>query len=140
MAILFFEEDIRFSLPTKNKYKKWLKSIAALDEFSVGELNYVFCSDDYLLQVNVDYLNHDTYTDIITFDQSDEERIIAGDIFISIDRVRENSTKEGTTFEEELLRVMSHGLLHLMGYKDKKAEDKKTMRAMEENSISLFGK
>lgn len=140
MAILFFEEDIKFSLKNKNIYKKWLKDLAATEEFKIGELNYIFCSDEYLYQINVEYLNHKTYTDIITFDNSEEEDRIEGDIFISIDRVRENGEKEGTGFDKELLRVMGHGLLHLMGYKDKKPEEAKKMREMENSAIELFEK
>lgn len=138
MAILFFEEDIKFPLPDKNKHKRWLKGIAANEGFVIEELNYIFCSDEYLLQINQEYLKHNTYTDIITFDNSDRDKVIISDIFISIDRVKENATKENTAFENELLRVMSHGLLHLMGYKDKKPEDKLKMRDLEDQSIRLF--
>lgn len=138
MAILFFEEDIKFSLPDKNKHKRWLKGIAGNEGFAIEELNYIFCSDEYLLQINQEYLKHNTYTDIITFDNSDSDKVIISDIFISIDRVKENATKENTAFENELLRVMSHGLLHLMGYKDKKPEDKLKMRDLEDQSIRLF--
>lgn len=138
MAILFFEEDIRFPLKEKNKYKIWLKKIAANQNRKIKDLNYIFCSDEYLYQINVDYLNHKTYTDIITFDNSETDKDIEGDIFISIDRVKENAEKENAGFEKELLRVMSHGLLHLMGYKDKNKEDQLLMREMENQSIILF--
>ncbi|MGY6741645.1 MAG: rRNA maturation RNase YbeY [Cecembia sp.] len=138
MAILFFEEDIRFPLKEKNKYKNWLKKIAANQNRKIKDLNYIFCSDEYLYQINVDYLNHKTYTDIITFDNSETDKDIEGDIFISIDRVKENAEKENAGFEKELLRVMSHGLLHLMGYKDKNKEDQLLMREMENQSIILF--
>jgi rRNA maturation RNase YbeY len=140
MAILFFEEDIRFSLPEKNKNKKWLKEIANLEGFKVAELNYIFCSDEYLYKINVEYLNHKTYTDIITFDNSEKDKKIEGDIFISIPRVKENSKKENVPFEKELSRVMSHGMLHLMGYKDKSDEDRASMRKMENKAISLLDK
>jgi rRNA maturation RNase YbeY len=140
MAIIFFEEDIKFTLQEKNKHKKWLREIAANGGFAIEELNYIFCSDEYLLQINQQYLNHNTYTDIITFDNSESDKKIISDIFISIDRVKDNATKEKTAFENELLRVMSHGLLHLMGYKDKNHEDKKTMRDLEDQSIRLFNK
>lgn len=140
MAILFFEEDIKFHLPEKNKSKNWLKEIAKLEGFKIGQLNYVFCSDEYLYQMNLEYLDHKTYTDIITFDNSEKEKVIEGDIFISIDRVKDNASKENIPFETELSRVMSHGLLHLMGYKDKKEEDIVTMRNMENKSISLLNK
>ena len=140
MAILFFEEDIEFSLKEKNKTKKWLKEIANLEGQKVGELNYIFCSDEYLYEINVEYLDHKTYTDIITFDNSEKEKIIEGDIFVSIERIRDNALKENVTFEKELKRVMSHGILHLMGYKDKKKEDIKKIREMENKAIALFDK
>ncbi|MCL6258399.1 rRNA maturation RNase YbeY [Aquiflexum sp. TKW24L] len=138
MAILFFEEDIKFSMQEKTKTKKWLKEIANLQGFKVSELNYIFCSDEYLYNINVEYLDHKTYTDIITFDNSEKEKEIEGDIFVSIDRVKENALKENVPFEKELLRVMSHGLLHLMGYKDKREEDINTMREMENKAITLY--
>lgn len=140
MAILFFEEDIEFSLKEKNKTKKWLKEIANLEGQKVGELNYIFCSDEYLYEINVEYLDHKTYTDIITFDNSEKEKIIEGDIFVSIERIRDNALKENVTFEKELKRVMSHGILHLMGYKDKKKEDIKKIREMENKAIALYDK
>ncbi len=140
MAILFFEEDIEFSLKEKNKTKKWLKEIANLEGQKVGELNYIFCSDEYLYEINVEYLDHKTYTDIITFDNSEKEKIIEGDIFVSIERIRDNALKENVTFEKELTRVMSHGILHLMGYKDKKKEDIKKIRKMENQAIALYDK
>lgn len=138
MAIHFFEEDIQFKLKSRSTYKKWLKEIAISQGKKIGELNYVFCSDEYLYSINLEYLNHKTYTDIITFDNSEKEKIIEGDIFISIDRIRENSSKLSIDFESELKRVISHGILHLLGYKDKKEEDKLLMRAMEDQSIALF--
>jgi probable rRNA maturation factor len=138
MAIQFFEEDIKFPLKEKNKYKRWLKAIAENDGFIITDLNYIFCTDEYLHKINLDYLNHDTYTDIITFDNSEEEKSIEGDIFVSIERIVENAEKLGSGVDIEILRVMSHGLLHLMGYRDKKKEDKKLMREMEDRCISLF--
>jgi rRNA maturation RNase YbeY len=140
MAINFFTEDIPFNLPKKLKRKQWLKSIALSESFLITELNYIFCSDDYLHQMNVDYLNHDTYTDIITFDNSEEEAKIEGDVFISVDRVRENAAKHNITEELELSRVISHGLFHLMGYKDKSKEEALKMRSKEEYAIELFDK
>lgn len=140
MAINFFTEDIPFNLPKKLKRKQWLKSIALSESFLITELNYIFCSDDYLHQMNVDYLNHDTYTDIITFDNSEEETKIEGDVFISVDRVRENAAKHNITEELELSRVISHGLFHLMGYKDKSKQEALKMRSKEEYAIELFDK
>ena len=138
MAINFFTEDIKFNLPEKQKRKAWLKKIALSEDFKVGELNYIFCSDEYLYQINVDYLNHHTYTDIITFDNSEEEKLIEGDIFVSIDRVKENAQKHGQEELSELSRVISHGLLHLMGYKDKTKADAELMRSKEAFAIELF--
>ncbi|SMD42507.1 rRNA maturation RNase YbeY [Aquiflexum balticum DSM 16537] len=138
MAILFFEEDIKFSLNQKNKYKKWLKEVADSENYKIKELNYIFCSDEYLYQINQQYLNHHTYTDIITFDNSEEAKLIEGDVFISIERIKENALREKNSFEKEMLRVMSHGLLHLMGYKDKNPKDKILMSQREDESISLF--
>ena len=138
MAILFFEEDIKYSLKGKNKYKNWLKSIAETKGLKIKELNYIFCSDEYLYRINVDYLNHKTYTDIITFDNSENKSHIEGDIFISIERVMENAEKQNVEFYKELQRVISHGLLHLMGYKDKLDTDKSIMRKMEEKVMAMF--
>ncbi|MBW3467407.1 rRNA maturation RNase YbeY [Arthrospiribacter ruber] len=138
MAISFFQEDIRFDLKPKISYKSWLKKIAANEGYKIIELNYIFCSDEYLYNINVEYLQHDTYTDIITFDNSEKEKEIEGDIFISVDRVKENATDEKISFDEEIKRVLSHGLLHLMGYKDKTEEQQKQMRIKEEESIALF--
>lgn len=138
MAISFFSEEIKFDLPQKSRRKAWLKKISQLEGFKIGELNYIFCSDEYLYQINVDYLSHDTYTDIITFDNSDEEKMIEGDIFISIERVRENASKHQQEETAELSRVISHGLFHLMGYKDKSQEQSEAMRIKEEFAISLY--
>lgn len=140
MAIHFFSEDTKFELSQKLKRKNWLKKIAETEGFKIQELNYIFCSDEYLYQINVDYLDHDDYTDIITFDNSEEEKAIEGDIFISIDRVKENAQKHQQTEERELSRVISHGLYHLTGYKDKSESEANQMRAKEEFAIELFEK
>lgn len=140
MAINFFEEEVSFSLKEKRKRKTWLKNIAEAENHKISELNYIFCSDEYLLNINVEYLDHDTYTDIITFDNSEEENIIEGDIFISIDRVKENSKTLNVEEEKELSRVISHGLFHLLGYKDKSKEEANLMRNKEEFAINLFEK
>lgn len=131
MAIHFFEEDIKLKIKKKLALKKWLSYTAEKEKKSISELNFIFCSDEYLLEMNVSYLNHDTLTDIITFDNSDEANKITGDIFISIERVIENAKKFEVVFEDELHRVMVHGVLHLIGYKDKKKEEKEKMRAKE---------
>ena len=135
--IQFCSEDITFSLKEKLKHKAWLNEVAKQEGKKILELSYVFCSDDYLLQINQEYLNHDTLTDIVTFDNSEDPKKIEGDIFISIDRVKENGEKLGT-LETELERVMVHGLLHLLGYKDKKKEDKEVMTAKEDFYIKQY--
>jgi rRNA maturation RNase YbeY len=135
--IQFCSEDITFSLKEKLKHKAWLNEVAKQEGKKILELSYVFCSDDYLLQINKEYLNHDTLTDIVTFDNSEDPKKIEGDIFISIDRVKENGEKLGTS-ATELERVMVHGLLHLLGYKDKKKEDKALMTEKEDFYIKQY--
>jgi probable rRNA maturation factor len=135
--IQFCSEDITFSLKEKLKHKAWLNEVAKQEGKKILELSYVFCSDNYLLQINQEYLNHDTLTDIVTFDNSEDTKKIEGDIFISIDRVKENGEKLGTS-ETELERVMVHGLLHLLGYKDKKKEDKEVMTEKEDFYIKQY--
>ena len=136
--IVFFNEDINFKFQDKNKFKAWLKKVAEKEDFTIGELNYIFCSDEYLHKINLEYLDHDTYTDIITFDNSETETVIEGDIFISIERVKENSQTLNTVFEEEVKRVIVHGLLHLCGYDDHTPEDKNEMRRLESEYILKF--
>jgi rRNA maturation RNase YbeY len=138
MAIYFFSEEIHFEIKEKLIRKRWLKTIASKAGFNIKELNYVFCSDEYLYRMNLEYLNHETYTDIITFDNSEKEFDLAGDIFISIDRVNENAKTHNQEVDAELNRVLAHGLLHLMGYKDKTKEESILMRQKEEESISLY--
>ena len=125
--IHFFEEDIAVPLKEKRALKAWLKQLAAEEGKKIVELNYIFCSDSYLLEINKQYLNHNTLTDIITFDQSEKPSQIEGDIYISYERVLENG-RTLKTEENELYRVIAHGLLHLCGYKDKSEEEEKTMR------------
>ena len=115
-----------------------MKKVADKEGFSINNLNYIFCSDEYLYKINLEYLAHDTYTDIITFDNSEQELTIEGDIFVSIERVRENSQTLNTVFEEEIKRVIIHGLLHLCGYDDHTPEDKAEMRRLETEYILLF--
>lgn len=139
--IYFFKEDCQFDLRKLRKYKSWLIQVAYFYKFEIQELNYIFCSDEFLHKINLDYLNHDTYTDIITFDlqePSEENKNIESDIFISIDRVTENARKLNISFKEELARVMAHGLLHLIGFKDKSDEDKKGMRLAENKALELL--
>jgi probable rRNA maturation factor len=135
-TIQFFEEDITYKLKNKTAVRKWITETIVAEGFKLAELTYVFCSDQYLLQINQQYLNHDTYTDIITFDNSDENSTIAGDIFISIERIKENAAKFTVTEAQELHRVIIHGALHLLGYKDKSVADKKKMTLKEDYYLS----
>ena len=118
-------------------YKRWVKAIITSENKTASAINFVFCDDEYLLNLNLAYLNHNTYTDIITFDYCNEKKI-SGDVFISIDRVLENSKTYNTLFEEELLRVMAHGILHLCGYGDKTKKEAEKMRLKENEKIKLF--
>ena len=135
--IAFLTEDITFELKEKLKHKAWLKDAAKAEGFKIGELNYIFCSDAYLLDINQKYLGHDTLTDIVTFDNSEDPKMIEGDIFISIERVRENALKFDTA-ESELKRVMVHGLLHLAGYKDKGKAHKELMTIKENEHLKTY--
>jgi len=134
--ILFFSE-IKFNVSQKRPVKKWLNEIIRQENKKTGEINIIFYSDEQLLALNKQYLHHDTFTDVITFDYS-EKRVLQGDICISIERVKENAKAFNCTFEEELRRVMAHGILHLCGYKDKKNADKQVMKRKEEDALSLF--
>ncbi len=136
--INFFTEDISFNLKQKNLIRNWIKKVILSKGAKLTEINYIFCSDEYLKEVNIEYLNHDYYTDIITFDNSEKENCIEGDIYISIDRVRDNSQQFGKTFENELQRVIIHGILHLIGYGDKTEEEAEQMRQEEETSLLFF--
>ena len=138
MPIRFFEEETKFKLGNRNSYKKWLTEIAKEEGYSIGDLNYIFCSDEYLYEINLRYLNHATYTDIITFDQREKQNVIAGEIYISVDRVIENAASFQELFEKEMKRVISHGLLHLCGYLDKSKEDQLKMRLREEKALKVF--
>jgi len=131
-AISFFEEGICYKLKDKNNVKRWIKAAITSEGYKLDQLTYIFCSDPYLLKINVEYLDHDTYTDIITFDNSETERVISGDIFISIDRIKENAAKFNQSVIDELHRVIIHGALHLLGYKDKTPADKQKMTEKED--------
>jgi probable rRNA maturation factor len=136
--INFFNEDIDFKLKGKNNFKAWLKKVAEKEGFIINDLNYIFCSDKFLHKMNLEYLDHDTYTDIITFDNSEDDNVIEGDIFISIERINDNSKSLNTHFEDEIKRVIVHGLLHLCGYDDHSVEDKAKMRILESQYILKF--
>lgn len=138
--IQFFAEDIDFTLKGKQQVREWIDEAIKEEGFRrIAELNFIFCSDRYLLELNQQYLQHDTFTDIITFDNSEQEGVIAGDIFISIERVRENAQKFSVPEEQELRRIMIHGVLHLCGYHDKKAEEKKLMTNKEDHFLQKWG-
>ncbi|MDN4165589.1 rRNA maturation RNase YbeY [Cytophagales bacterium LB-30] len=138
MAVHFFTEDIAFKIKSALRTKQWIKEVVQQEGKKLKEVNYIFCSDEHLLGINQEYLQHDTYTDIITFDNSETDKEIEGDIYISIDRVKENANTLNIPFEEELRRVLIHGILHLIGYGDKSAADKKQMREMENQSLARF--
>jgi rRNA maturation RNase YbeY len=136
-SVSFFYEDIIFKVPKPRKTVQWIKNVIQLENGTLDSINYIFCSDNYLYELNVNYLKHKTLTDIITFDLREHSIDINGEIYISIDRVRDNSIKLCTNFEEELSRVMIHGVLHLLGYSDKKREEKRVMREKEDLYLSL---
>lgn len=135
MIDFHFKTD--FELDNKVKYADWIARVIETEQYRLVSLDYIFCDDDYLLTINQDYLSHDTLTDIITFDYT-EGRDIKGDIFISVERVRDNAVLFNVDWKKELLRVMAHGVLHLMGYMDKMEKDIKVMRFKEEEKIEMF--
>lgn len=135
--ISFYNVETDFNLKNKLKVRSWVRSILEQEGKQFGDISYVFCTDEYLLKMNIEYLKHDTLTDIITFDYSEQGKL-AGDIFISIERVIENAKSFAVSVDEELGRVLAHGVLHLSGYKDKKAEDKKLMRTKEDFYLKSF--
>ena len=135
--MIAYHHKNNFELQERPKYTKWIINVVASLGCKVGPINYIFCSDNELLKINQEYLGHDTYTDIITFEYSGPPTI-SGDIFISTDRVTENAEEYGVSFDEELRRVMVHGILHLAGYKDKTREEQDVMRRMEDELIGMF--
>lgn len=134
--VSYFNQDIDFKLKEKSLNNKWLKLVAESEVKKLGNLSFIFCSDPNILDINIKYLGHDYYTDIITFDYT-EDNVISGDLFISIDTVKENACLYSGSFEDELDRVMVHGVLHLIGYDDHADDDIKTMRAKEDYYIGL---
>ncbi len=132
-----FNYQTDFELENEARFSNWIFNMVSKEGFGLGDVQYIFTDDDSLLQINQDYLNHDTFTDIITFDYS-EGKTLSADIFISVDRVTENANKYKVVFEVELLRVMSHGILHLLGYGDKTDDERMVMRKREDESIELF--
>ena len=137
MAIYFFSENISFTLEEADKTRAWIEQVLIADGYKEKNINYIFCSDDHLLALNSKYLNHVTFTDIITFDHSEESESLEADIYISIERVRENADSLKKNFNDELHRVIIHGLLHLIGFKDKTEAEKQEMRIKEDACLSL---
>ncbi len=137
MIIFNVDEGFQFKLSDKLLLKKWIKAVAADFGNTVGDISYMFCSDDKILEVNKQYLSHDYYTDIITFDYVEGTRL-SGDIFISVDTVRSNAEKFSQSFENELHRVIIHGVLHLCGLKDKTPSDEANMHAAEDKALEKF--
>ena len=134
--VRYYNEDISFNLKGRALNNRWLRMVAVSELKKLGDINIIFCSDNYILEVNMKYLQHDYFTDIITFDYC-EKNILSGDLFISIDSVRENALFYGTEFDDELNRVIVHGLLHLIGYDDHTEEDIATMRSKENYYLEL---
>jgi probable rRNA maturation factor len=136
-TISFLSEDISFDLENSTSIDAWLQETISKEDKKTGEITYIFCSDDYLHKINLEHLQHDTFTDIITFNYCVED-IINSDVFISIDRVKENAQTFKTTFQNELNRVMVHGVLHLVGYDDKADSEREVMRTKEDFYLSLL--
>ncbi|MBB1139411.1 rRNA maturation RNase YbeY [Myroides sp. WP-1] len=135
--MITFNYELDFSLQNEEQYEAWIESIVLSEGYHLGEINYIFCTDEYLHEINVKYLDHDTLTDIISFDYTDNQ-VVSGDIFISLERVKENASDFSVAFDTELLRVMAHGVLHYCGYKDKSETEEALMRQKEEEKMKLF--
>jgi rRNA maturation RNase YbeY len=135
--MISFNYELEFTLQDESVYSEWISKIINSEIKKEGEINYIFCNDDYLLEINKQYLKHDTLTDVISFDYSVGNEL-HGDVFISIERVRENALDFNVDFQDELKRVMAHGVLHYCGYKDKNIDDKKLMRLKEEEKMKMF--
>lgn len=129
--------ELDFKLDEEARYSDWAEKVVASEGRGVDCINYIFCDDEYLWELNHKYLNHNELTDILTFDYSEGERL-RGDVFISVERVRENAKELAVQFDHELLRVMSHGLLHMLGYHDNTAEQQRQMRSKEDEKIKMF--
>ena len=138
MAILYEKYDVSFPKIKRRETSRWIKQVIDRLNKKPGNITYIFCSEDEILRINQSYLNHDYYTDIITFDYSEGNKI-SGDLFISVETVKTNSEKFKTDYEEELRRVMIHGILHLCGYKDDTSENKKKMKQKEDEAIKDYG-
>lgn len=136
--VRYYCEDIKFIFKNKLANNRWLKMVAVSEIKTLGDISIIFCSDNYILDVNLRYLHHDYFTDVITFDYCEGNRL-SGDLFISVDSVRENAVEFGTEFDDELHRVIVHGLLHLIGYDDHTPEDQKLMSEKEDYYLGLRG-
>lgn len=139
MPISFISLKRNFKSFKENKLKKWISKTIISKNYTVGDINIIFCDDNYLLKLNINYLSHKTLTDIITFDYSNS-KIISGDLYISIDRIKFNSKKFNSTFESELNRVIIHGILHLLGFKDKRQNESKLMKSQENKNLNKLRK
>lgn len=135
--MITFNYETDFILENEEKLSSWISNIIDLEESELGEINYIFCDDNYLHKINLQFLEHDTFTDIISFDYT-QGKVISGDIYISIQRVEENSQKYNVTFEDELNRVIIHGILHYLGYKDKTEEEIQLMRDKENTALMIL--
>ena len=136
MINYFFEEVSDLDLDT-DKLTRWINNIIQMYKGNIGDITFVFCNDEYILKINREYLDHDYYTDIITFDYCVDKKI-SGDLFISLDTIQSNSTKFNTTYEQELYRVIIHGILHLLGFKDKTEEESSVMRQLEDKALAIL--
>ncbi|MDL2243601.1 rRNA maturation RNase YbeY [Bacteroidales bacterium OttesenSCG-928-J19] len=137
MAIIYQAEGVAFPKIKRREMTRWIKTVAEKHGKQAGDISYIFCSDEYILEINKQYLEHDYYTDIITFDYS-EGKVISGDLFISLDTVQTNSQQFGTEYNNELMRVIIHGVLHLCGFKDKTPEEEKAMREYENQALVMI--
>ncbi|MBN8565188.1 MAG: rRNA maturation RNase YbeY [Flavobacteriales bacterium] len=135
--MISFNYETDFELSSESDYVSWIQNVIASENKEEGDINYIFCDDEYLHKINVEYLNHDTLTDIISFDYS-EGNFLHGDIFVSVERVADNAKEFNVSFENELKRVMAHGVLHYCGYKDKSEQDELLMRQKEDEKIKMF--
>ena len=137
MPINYQSQDIKFVLKEKRKISRWINDVIKSHQKKLGNVSYIFCSNEYILELNQKYLNHNYFTDIITFDYCSDNKV-EGDIFISVDTVLDNSHRFKTNFNDELLRVIIHGVLHLVGFSDKTAKQQKQMRVLEDEALSIF--
>ncbi|MDR0506622.1 MAG: rRNA maturation RNase YbeY [Dysgonamonadaceae bacterium] len=139
MAIFYETANVSFPKISRKETTTWIKKVVNIHRKRIGSVSCIFCSDDEILKINRQYLNHDYYTDIITFDYTEND-VISGDLFISVDTVKSNSEKFGTVYDEELNRVIIHGILHLCGFKDKTPEDEVQMREKENEALNLLNR